>query len=33
MTFRIIGVIEKNKAVFLRDNSADKQVFIPTSPT
>ncbi len=29
MTFRIIGVIEKSKGVFLRDNSADKQVFIP----
>jgi putative ABC transport system permease protein len=29
MTFRIIGVIEKSKGVFLRDSGADKQVFIP----
>lgn len=29
MTFRIIGVLEKSKGVFLRDNSSDKQVFIP----
>jgi putative ABC transport system permease protein len=29
MTFRIIGVLEKTKGVFLRDNSSDKQVFIP----
>jgi putative ABC transport system permease protein len=29
MSFRVIGVLEKSKAVFLRDNSADKQVFIP----
>jgi len=29
MTFRIIGVMEKSKGVFIRDNSADKQVFIP----
>jgi putative ABC transport system permease protein len=29
MTFRIIGVMEKSKGVFLRDGSADKQVFIP----
>jgi len=29
MTFRIIGVLEKSKGVFLRDSSADKQVFIP----
>ena len=29
MTFRVIGVLEKSKAVFLRDNSADKQVYHP----
>jgi putative ABC transport system permease protein len=29
MSFRVIGVLEKSKAVFMRDNSADKQVFIP----
>ena len=29
MTFRVIGVLEKTKAVFLRDSSADKQVIIP----
>jgi putative ABC transport system permease protein len=29
MTFRIIGVMEKSKGVFLRDGTADKQVFIP----
>jgi len=29
MTFRIIGVIEKSKGVLVRDNAADKQVFIP----
>jgi putative ABC transport system permease protein len=29
MTFRIIGVMGKSKGVFLRDSSADKQVFIP----
>jgi putative ABC transport system permease protein len=29
MTFRVIGVMEKTKGVFLRDNSSDKQVFIP----
>jgi putative ABC transport system permease protein len=29
MSFRVIGVLEKSKAVFLRDNSADKQIFIP----
>ena len=29
MTFRVIGVLEKSKSVFLRDNSADKQVYIP----
>jgi putative ABC transport system permease protein len=29
MTFRVIGVLEKSKGVFLRDGSADKQVFIP----
>ena len=29
MTFRIVGVLEKSKSVFLRDNSADKQVYIP----
>jgi putative ABC transport system permease protein len=29
MTFRIIGVLEKTKGIFLRDNNSDKQVFIP----
>jgi putative ABC transport system permease protein len=29
MTFQVIGVLEKTKGVFLRDNSPDKQVFIP----
>jgi putative ABC transport system permease protein len=29
MSFRVIGVLEKSKSVFLRDNSADRQVFIP----
>jgi putative ABC transport system permease protein len=29
MTFRIIGVLEKSKGVFIRDSSADKQVYIP----
>jgi putative ABC transport system permease protein len=29
MTFRVIGVFEKSKGVFLRDSAADKQVFIP----
>lgn len=29
MTFHVIGVLEKSKGVFLRDPSADKQVFIP----
>jgi putative ABC transport system permease protein len=29
MTFRVIGVLEKTKGVFLRDNNSDKQVFIP----
>ena len=29
MTFRVIGVLEKSKGVFLRDNSADKQVYHP----
>ncbi len=29
MAFRVIGVLEKSKSVFLRDNSADKQVYIP----
>jgi ABC-type antimicrobial peptide transport system permease subunit len=29
MSFRVIGVLEKSKSVFLRDSSADKQVFIP----
>ncbi len=29
MTFRVIGVLEKSKTVFARDNSADKQVYVP----
>jgi putative ABC transport system permease protein len=29
MTFRVIGVLEKSKGVFIRDSAADKQVFIP----
>jgi putative ABC transport system permease protein len=29
MTFRVVGVLEKSKGVFLRNGSADKQVFIP----
>ena len=29
MSFRVIGVLEKSKSVFMRDNSADKQVYIP----
>ena len=29
MTYRIIGVLEKSKGVFIRDSSSDKQVFIP----
>jgi putative ABC transport system permease protein len=29
MTFRIIGVLEKSKGVFIRDSAADKQVYIP----
>jgi putative ABC transport system permease protein len=29
MTFRVIGVLEKSKAVFARDASSDKQVYIP----
>ena len=29
MIFRIVGVIEKRKGVFLRDDSADKEVIIP----
>ncbi len=29
MNFEIIGVLEKRKGVFLRDNSADKEVIIP----
>ena len=38
MTFRVIGVLEKSKAVFARDNSADKQVYhslpdVPQAPS
>jgi putative ABC transport system permease protein len=29
MTFKIVGVMEKRKGVFLRDNNADKNVIIP----
>jgi len=29
MTFRVIGVMEKGKGVFLRDDSADKEVLVP----
>ena len=29
MTFRVVGVLAKSKAVFLRDNSADKQFYVP----
>lgn len=29
MSVRVVGVLEKSKAVFLRDNTADKQVYIP----
>jgi len=29
MTFRVIGVLEKSKGVFLRDSSSDKQVIVP----
>jgi putative ABC transport system permease protein len=29
MTFQVIGVLEKSKGVFLRDNSSDKQVIVP----
>ncbi len=29
MNFRVIGVLEKRKGVFLRDSSADKEVIIP----
>ncbi len=29
MTFQVIGVMEKTKGVFMRENTPDKQVFIP----
>ncbi|MDR3762606.1 MAG: ABC transporter permease [Acidobacteriota bacterium] len=29
ITFRVVGVMEKGKGVFLRDNNADKQFYIP----
>jgi putative ABC transport system permease protein len=29
MTFHVIGVLEKTKGVFLRDNNPDKQVIVP----
>ncbi len=29
MTFRIVGVLEKSKSVFISDGTGDKQVFIP----
>jgi putative ABC transport system permease protein len=29
LNVRVVGVLEKSKAVFLRDNTADKQVYVP----